>query len=394
MNLDFQPVYQEQFSKFKVCVIIPTFNNQNTLKRVIDGVLHYTKDIIIVNDGSTDDTSKILNDYQGLIQIHFPKNKGKGTALRAGFEKAYQNDFEYAITIDSDGQHYPDDIPVFMEELEKDDRYLLIGSRNMTHDSIPKGSSFGNKFSNFWYWAETGIKLTDTQSGYRLYPLTPLHRIKFYTNKFEFEIEVIVKAAWNGVQVKNVPIKVLYDENERVSHFRPYKDFARISVLNTWLVLVALLYIKPRDLLIRLKNKGIKRFFVENILQNSDSPVKKSLSIALGIFIGIAPFWGFQTILALGLAAALKLNKFIAFAFSNISIPPMIPLIIWGSLKLGIWILDSDTDISLAGLTTDFNVVESIKEYMVGSFALAFLSAIIFGTLGFVIIKLMEKKSG
>ncbi len=394
MNLDFQPVYQEQFSKFKVCVIIPTFNNQNTLKRVIDGVLHYTKDIIIVNDGSTDDTSKILNNYHRLIQIHFPKNKGKGAALRAGFEKAYQNDFEYAITIDSDGQHYPDDIPVFMEELEKDDRYLLIGSRNMTHDSIPKGSSFGNKFSNFWYWAETGIKLTDTQSGYRLYPLTPLHRIKFYTNKFEFEIEVIVKAAWNGVQVKNVPIKVLYDENERVSHFRPYKDFARISVLNTWLVLVALLYIKPRDLLIRLKNKGIKRFFVENILQNSDSPVKKSLSIALGIFIGIAPFWGFQTILALGLAAALKLNKFIAFAFSNISIPPMIPLIIWGSLKLGIWILDSDTDISLAGLTTDFNVVESIKEYMVGSFALAFLSAIIFGTLGFVIIKLMEKKSG
>ncbi len=394
MNLDFQPVYQEQFSKFKVCVIIPTFNNQNTLKRVIDGVLDYTKDIIIVNDGSTDDTSKILNNYHRLIQIHFPKNKGKGAALRAGFEKAYQNDFEYAITIDSDGQHYPDDIPVFMEELEKDDRYLLIGSRNMTHDSIPKGSSFGNKFSNFWYWAETGIKLTDTQSGYRLYPLTPLHRIKFYTNKFEFEIEVIVKAAWNGVQVKNVPIKVLYDENERVSHFRPYKDFARISVLNTWLVLVALLYIKPRDLLIRLKNKGIKRFFVENILQNSDSPIKKSLSIALGIFIGIAPFWGFQTILALGLAAALKLNKFIAFAFSNISIPPMIPLIIWGSLKLGIWILDSDTDISLAGLTTDFNVVESIKEYMVGSFALAFLSAIIFGTLGFVIIKLMEKKSG
>ncbi len=394
MVLDSQPDFQEQISNYKVCVIIPTFNNQNTLKRVIEGVLYYTNDVIIVNDGSTDDTSKILEDYKDLTQIHFAKNKGKGAALREGFKIAYQNNYNYAITIDSDGQHYPNDIPVFLNELEKDDRYLLIGSRNMTHDSVPKGSSFGNKFSNFWYWAETGNRLSDTQSGYRLYPLNPLHRIKFYTNKFEFEIEVIVKAAWNGVPVKNVPIKVLYDKNERVSHFRPYKDFARISVLNTWLVLVALLYIKPRDLLIKIKNKGIKRFFVENILQNSDSPIKKSLSIALGIFIGIAPFWGFQTILALGVSAALKLNKFIAFSFSNISIPPMIPLIIWASLKMGIWILNSDTDISYEGLTNNFNVLESIKEYIVGSFTLAFISAIIFGTLGFVILKLMDKRSG
>jgi len=394
MIVDSQPDYQEQFSKFKVCVIIPTFNNQNTLKRVVDGVLHYTNDIIIVNDGSTDGTADILKDYPKLTQIHFSKNRGKGAALREGCKKATQNGFEYAITIDSDGQHYPDDIPVFLNELEKEDRALLIGSRNMTQDSVPKGSSFGNKFSNFWFWAETGIRLNDTQSGYRLYPLNPLNKIKFYTNKFEFEIEVIVKAAWNGIPVKNVPVKVLYDENERVSHFRPFKDFARISVLNTWLVLVALLYIKPRDLLLKLKRKGIKRFFVENVLQSSDSPIKKSLSIALGVFIGIAPFWGFQTILALGISAVLKLNKFIAFAFSNISIPPMIPVIIWISLKMGIWILNSDTDISYDGLTSDFDFLESLKEYVVGSFALAFLSAIVFGILGFVFLKLIEKRRG
>ena len=394
MIVDSQPDYQEQFSKFKVCVIIPTFNNQNTLKRVVDGVLHYTNDIIIVNDGSTDGTADILKDYPKLTQIHFSKNQGKGAALREGCKKATQNGFEYAITIDSDGQHYPDDIPVFLNELEKEDRALLIGSRNMTQDSVPKGSSFGNKFSNFWFWAETGIRLNDTQSGYRLYPLNPLNKIKFYTNKFEFEIEVIVKAAWNGIPVKNVPVKVLYDENERVSHFRPFKDFARISVLNTWLVLVALLYIKPRDLLLKLKRKGIKRFFVENVLQSSDSPIKKSLSIALGVFIGIAPFWGFQTVLALGISAVLKLNKFIAFAFSNISIPPMIPVIIWISLKMGIWILNSDTDISYDGLTSDFDFLESLKEYVVGSFALAFLSAIVFGILGFVFLKLIEKRRG
>src|SRR5690606_1887547 len=142
-----------------------------------------------------------------------------------------QAGYEYAITIDSDGQHFPDDIPVFLEVLEKENGTLLIGSRNMMQEGVPKKSSFGNRFSNFWFWFETGIKLEDTQSGYRAYPL---HKIplKYFTRKFEFEIEVIVRAAWKGTRVKNVPVKVLYDMNERVSHFRPFKDFTRISILN------------------------------------------------------------------------------------------------------------------------------------------------------------------
>ncbi len=377
-----------------VCVIIPTYNNDKTLNRVIDGVLIYTNQIIIVDDGSTDQTSAILKTYPNLKQIHFSKNKGKGMALREGFKKALSLGYDYAITIDSDGQHYPDDIPVFIEALKKDKYALLIGSRNMTHDSVPKGSSFGNKFSNFWFWAETGIKLTDTQSGFRLYPLNPLSDIKFYTNKFEFEIEVIVKAAWRGVPVKNVPIKVLYDEEERVSHFRPFKDFTRISILNTWLVLVAFLYIKPRDFFLKIKHKGIKRFFKENILYNSDSPTKKALSIALGVFIGIAPFWGFQTILVLALAALLKLNKLISFTFSNISIPPMIPVIIYGSLKMGSWILNKNKGIEYENVSFDFNFLLSLEEYIIGSFALAFLSSIIFGITGFIIFKLMRRKRG
>jgi len=376
-----------------VCVIIPTYNNDKTLSRVIDGVLIYTDQIIIVNDGSTDDTINILKKYSSLEQIHFKKNKGKGAALRAGFKKAIQKKYDFAITIDSDGQHYPDDIPIFIHELDKNDNILLIGSRNMTHESVPKNSSFGNKFSNFWYWIETGIKLTDTQSGYRLYPLDTISKINFYTNKFEFEIESIVKTAWRGVEVKNVPIKVLYDANERVSHFRPIVDFTRISILNTWLVLVAFLYIKPRDLVLELKQKGIKRFFNENILQSSDSPVKKSLSIALGIFVGISPLWGFQTIIVLALAAFLKLNKLISFTFSNISNPPMIPFIIYGSLKMGSWVLGTKNNIEYDNISADFNVLLSLKEYIVGSFVLAFLSSIIFGIIGFVYFKLMKNKS-
>lgn len=389
MNLNID--YPSLITDLKVCIIIPTYNNHKTLKRVIDGVLNYTNQVVIVDDGSTDQTANILKEYPNLNQLHFSKNRGKGAALREGFKKALSLGYNYAITIDSDGQHYPDDIPVFINALKTDKHTLYIGSRNMTHDSIPKGSSFGNKFSNFWFNTETGIKLTDTQSGFRMYPLNLISDIKFYTTKFEFEIEVIVKAAWRGVQVKNLPIKVLYDEKERISHFRPYKDFARISILNTWLVLVAFFYIKPRDFFLKIKRKGIKRFFKENILHNTDSPTKKAFSIALGVFIGIAPFWGFQTILVLALAAVLKLNKLISFTFSNISIPPMIPFIIYGSLKIGSWILNNNEEIAYDNVSLDFNFLLSLKEYIIGSFVLAFFSAIIFGVAGFVIFKLRRK---
>ncbi|EPR70014.1 glycosyl transferase, family 2 [Winogradskyella psychrotolerans RS-3] len=248
-----------KLNSLQCCVIIPTFNNPKTLKRVIEGVLNYTENIIVVNDGSTDITSKILEDYSQLEQIHFEENKGKGKALRAAFKHAESLGYVYAITIDSDGQHFPEDIPVFIEALEasEDKNLLLIGARNMSQKSVPKKSSFGNKFSNFWYWAETGIKLQDTQSGFRLYPIQHLKNLKFYTSKFEFEIEVIVKSAWSGTVVKNIPIEVLYDEDERVSHFRPFRDFTRISILNTWLVILTLLYIKPRDFFRKLKKKDL-----------------------------------------------------------------------------------------------------------------------------------------
>jgi len=242
-------------------VLIPTYNNERTLNRVIDGVLKYTEHIIIINDGATDSTPEILKTYPNLEQIHFPQNKGKGVALREGFKKAHELEYAYAITIDSDGQHYPEDIEVFISAIEKSPNSLLIGDRNMTQEGIPKKSSFGNNFSNFWYTFETGVKLTDTQSGYRLYPLEKLANLNYFTNKFEFEIEVIVRASWKGVEVKNVPIQVLYDESERVTHFRPIKDFTRISILNTVLVLIALLYIKPRDLFRKLKKKGLNDSF-------------------------------------------------------------------------------------------------------------------------------------
>ncbi|WP_343705127.1 DUF2062 domain-containing protein [Flavobacterium sp.] len=383
---------QELLSSIHFCVIVPTYNNQKTLKKVLDSILDFTTNIIIVNDGSTDSTSEILKSYSQLTQIHHPKNLGKGRALRNGFRKALELEFEYAITIDSDGQHFATDIPIFIEEIQKEPNALLIGSRNMTQENVPKKSSFGNKFSNFWFKFETGIKLDDTQSGFRLYPLRLLPK-RFYTNKFEFEIEVIVRAAWKGIVVKNIPIQVLYDPAERVSHFRPFQDFTRISILNTVLVTNALLYIKPRDFFRRAKKKGFKKFFLEDILESNDSNFKKSAAIALGIFIGLSPFWGFQTVLLFTFAALFRLNKVIAYLTSNVSFPPFIPFIIYASLQVGSVFVSSDAPLVLDSSITLDDIQKNATQYIVGSLILATVSALSVGFISYLLLTAFSSKN-
>ncbi|MDR6515219.1 DUF2062 domain-containing protein [Chryseobacterium camelliae] len=372
-------------SEQKICVLIPTYNNAKTLRRVIDGVLVYTESIIIVNDGSTDATSDILAGYPGVKTIHLPANKGKGNALKTGFRTAQAAGYDYAITIDSDGQHYPDDIPVFVGALlEEGEDVLLIGNRNMAQDGIPKKSSFGNRFSNFWFWFETGIRLEDTQSGYRLYPLHKIPK-KYFTPKFEFEIEIIVRSAWKHIPVKNIPVKVLYDPAERVSHFRPFKDFTRISILNTILVTIALIYIIPRRFIHNFRKKSFRRFIKEDVLESDGSNRIKAFSVALGVFVGLCPLWGFHTLLVISLSVLFKLNKVLAFMASNVSLPPFIPFIIAASLFLGAPFVQGDS--SILNHELNFELVKNhLLQYVIGSFILAAILSAVSGVVTFVLL--------
>lgn len=247
---------QHLFEKFNCCVIIPTYNNAGSLAAVVESVLAYTDRIIVVNDGSTDDTKAILEKFPPLHILAFPENRGKGMALRAGFKEAVAKGYDKAITIDSDGQHYADDIPLFFDKLELMPDALIVGARNMAGDSIPGKSSFGYKISNFWFHFETGINLPDTQSGYRLYPVRELSRMNFFTAKYEFEIEVLVRASWAGIPVVSVPINVFYAPGkERVTHFRPFTDFTRVSILHTVLVILTAGWFFPARFFNRIKKK-------------------------------------------------------------------------------------------------------------------------------------------
>jgi glycosyltransferase involved in cell wall biosynthesis len=247
----------KMFKQINYCVVIPTYNNEKTLGKVIASVLEYTPNIIVVNDGSNDSTANILESFKDKIEIiTFPRNRGKGAALREGFQRAEALGYEYAITLDSDGQHFPSDIPKFLAKVTPGDDLLIIGNRDMSGENIPQRSLFGRKFSNFWVKLETGRDLLDTQSGYRLYTVAKINRIHFFTKKYDFELESLVRWVWKGYPVGFVTIGVYYPPlNERVSHFRGFKDNFRISLLNTVLVLITIIHIIPKRLVNYLRRR-------------------------------------------------------------------------------------------------------------------------------------------
>ena len=228
----------------KVCVIIPTYNNAGTIAQVISDVTAYCQDVIVVNDGSTDETAVILQRLpMPITLVSYPQNRGKGHALVKGFRKAKELGFSHAITIDADDQHFADDIPILLNKMEEKPEAIIVGCRNLTEKNMPRQNTFANKFSNFWFRLQTGINLPDTQSGFRLYNLKALRLLPLVTSRYEAELELLVFAAWAGCPISSVNVRVYYPPvEERVSHFRPVYDFFRISVLNTILCVGALFY--------------------------------------------------------------------------------------------------------------------------------------------------------
>lgn len=374
--------------------IIPTYNNADTIVGVISDVMQYVNIILVVNDGSTDSTQKVLDKIPGIITIRYAKNKGKGYAIKTALKKATELGFRYAITIDSDGQHLPSDIPIFMERITQIPDSLLIGARNLKADNMPAQNTFANKFSNFWYRIETGQKLSDTQSGFRLYPLHKLSDMRFLSRRYEFEVEIIVRAAWHGIHIENIPIRVYYPpENKRISHFRPFKDFLRISILNTFLVLYALLVYHPWKFIKSLTHQNIKNFFDKQIIHSTESHLEMAASIGWGIFCGIIPIWGYQMIFAGISAHFLKLNKIVAVVFSNISIPPMIPIILYASMCVGAWFTKTENSFTLNNISLE-TVCLTLRQYLAGSITLAIMAGVTTFIIAWLIIRICRRKPG
>lgn len=389
-----QGEYKEFFVNSNWCVIVPTYNNCRTIGEVLKRILSVTKDVVVVNDGSTENTIDILQTFTLLHVISYPDNRGKGYALRKGFSYALDCGYDYAVTIDADGQHRPEDIILFVNEIRNDPDCLIIGTRNLDQQNLSRGSSFANRFSNFWFRFITGVKMPDTQSGFRMYPIHMLKDMKFFTTRYEFEMEVVVRAAWKEIPIKSLPIDVYYPERtKRVSHFRPFRDFMRITLLNIVLVIIALLYIKPFYFIRYLKKETVLEFIKKQLVHTQDSNAKTILSVMFGVFMGVVPIWGYQLVTAIALAYLFRLNKFIVIVAANISIPPMIPFILYGSYVTGGWVLQKGYNALFHASDITFEFVKNnLYQYVVGSLVFAVLLSLCFGILTYLMIRLFKKK--
>ncbi len=381
----------KELKQLNCCILIPTYNNAVTIRQVVTDVLQYSEDVFVINDGSTDDTLEILRSIPGIRVVSYSQNKGKGNALKTGIKTALEAGFRYAITIDSDGQHFTKDVLLFVEKIKENPDSFIVGCRNLEQENMPGKNTFANKFSNFWFKLETGINLEDTQCGFRLYPIKNLEKMHFLTGRYEFELEVLVRAAWKGIPLIPQQIKVYYaPKEERVSHFRPLRDFTRISLLNTFLVLIAFLWVKPFAFFRSLTKENIKAFFRKNFTESPDSNLRLASAAGFGVFMGIVPVWGYQMLAAFALAHLMKLNKWIVLVFSNISIPPMIPFILFGSyvsggILLGNSILPQFQTISFEVIAAD------LLQYLLGAVVFALICGVLTWMATFLVLFLFRK---
>ena len=249
----------------EVCAVIPTYQNAKTLLQVVADVHRVVDTVFVVDDGSNDGTAALLDKATGSERpekvLTHPKNCGKGAALKTGLTYARQQGFRYAVTVDADGQHRANDIPALLKAVEEEPDALAIGSRGLQHENMPAKSTFANRFSNFWFALQTLQRLPDTQSGLRIYPLRRLHGLRWMSARYEAELTLLVFSAWAGVKLLPVPVSVYYPpRDQRVTHFRPGRDFTRISVLNTLLCFLMVVYGWPR-IFCRQIARGVKGVF-------------------------------------------------------------------------------------------------------------------------------------
>lgn len=379
--------------QINICVVIPVYNNADSIEKVMTEVLQYNASLIVVDDGSDDGSSEIIRSCTKAEIVSYKPNRGKGYALRQAFKKARTLGYTHAVCMDADGQHLADDIPAFEEAVHEQPEAIIIGARKFDSENIPGGSSFGRKFSNFWFRAETGIKLSDTQSGFRAYPLLRMQKFRWLTKRYEFEIESIVRFAWRGGHFNEIPVSVHYPKPEdRVSHFRPFKDFFRISLLNSLLVMLAFLYGLPRRAYHVVQRYSIKELWKKYIAGATDSNLQISQALGLGIFMGIIPFWGWQTILALSAAHFLKLNKVFTLLAANISLPPMMPFILFGSFYTGSLVMGTPLSVAFdQGITLE-SIGRDLLQYAVGSMVLAVVAGVSVFALSWLLLKLFRKE--
>lgn len=226
-----------RLDRLHACICVPVYNHGRTVGQVVSEARKHATTVLVCDDGSTDGSGAKAAEAGAVLLTH-ARNQGKGAALGTLFREARRRGFEYAFTLDADGQHYPKDVAQLAAVVEQEPGALVVGARDLVKAGAPASSEFGRKFSNFWTWLETGQHVEDCQTGFRAYPLATLEKLGLVTTHYDYEVEVLVRAGWAGVPLRSAPIDVLYPK-DRVTHFNKLRDNARLTLFN-WLACMRL----------------------------------------------------------------------------------------------------------------------------------------------------------
>lgn len=363
--------------KVKFVIVIPVFNHAKTLRGVAERALKFQDTVMVVDDGSTDGGIDTLEGLDIHVLQH-PVNRGKGAAILTAAKASRRLGTTHIVTLDADGQHDPADFRLFVPLATRFPDAIIVGKRNFEAINVPGITRFGRHFSNFWLRIQTGQSIGDSQSGFRAYPLKVLERLKLHESGFAFEVEVLVKAAWAGVELREVDISVHYPPpHERISHFNFLTDNVRLTLLNTKLTLRSFAPIPHPQILDR--NDDRRKISIRHPIQSIKILLAKDLlpgqlaaAGSLGMFLGTLPLIGLHTVIILFAAGFLRLNKVVALCTSQLCMPPLVPAF---CIEIGFFMRHGRflTEISLQ--TIGYQGLERLFEWVLGSIILAPLLA-------------------
>jgi glycosyltransferase involved in cell wall biosynthesis len=226
---------------FRPCLIVPIYNNRDTIRKVVESLAYLDLTCIIVDDGSDEATQHVLQELAGTLPwvtlIRRSANEGKGAAMARGFRAASEAGFTHAVQVDADGQHDARDVPRFLEQAKRRPEALILG-RPIFGEGAPMARRIGRFATHFWVWIETlSLDIKDALYGFRCYPLEPVAKLYEQVeigHGMVFDTEIAVRLHWQGVPMINVDTRVDYVHGG-LSHFHYFRDNVRIFRLHTML---------------------------------------------------------------------------------------------------------------------------------------------------------------
>ncbi len=374
--------------------VIPVYNNAETVRDVVARARRQLPNVLVVDDGSTD--RNLAECYAGtdIEVLRHERNLGKGAALVTALNYLREKpEISYMLTIDADGQHYPEDIPNFFPFMERNDWSLLIGCRDFSGPHVPGSSKFGRNFANFWMRVETGVKVGDCQSGFRAYPVRYIGKLRCLTRRYSFEAEILARAAWANLELHDVPIRSYYPKREeRISHFHPWKDNFRLACIHAHLVGIRMLPI-PKQRLRPAPKQPYSIFrpreLFRALLNENSTPEGLAVSAGVSSFLAVLPLPGGHILAILYVTERLHLNKIMALAIQNLYMPPLSPFLcieLGYRMRNGRWL----TELTLQSGVRELHL--RIYEWFLGSLLLAPFWMIVSGILVYFITAFLQRR--